>query len=165
MATQWNRTIEQEQERQLLRVLFKAFALVAGVFVVGMIVAYTFTQMFPNEYAGEVKKPAEEVKQEVRRPNVDPFADDPRKGIRITGMKAYDKDYSVAVKGRAVNLSDKAYSYVSITYSIENKAGEKVGIATAVTSSLKPMQSWRFEAIGAAREGMHTVVLEEVTAF
>jgi len=52
------------------------------------------------------------------------------------------------IKGIVKNTSDKAYSYVGISFNLYDGSGNQVGTATAAINDLGAGSTWRFDALG-----------------
>lgn len=58
----------------------------------------------------------------------------------------YTNDYDIIITGKAKNITDEDFSYVSIEFTIFNAQGESIGICDAYISGLSAGETWSFEA-------------------
>lgn len=74
-------------------------------------------------------------------------------------------EFSVTIRGDAVNKSGQDYSYVQLQFGLYGESGAKTGDALANTSGLDAGQTWRFEAMGTETSNVESFSVESITAY
>ncbi len=70
-----------------------------------------------------------------------------------SSVRGSQDGFSLAVTGTVINRRDTAIRFASISYSIYDAQGSRVGDALSTISNLGPGERWNFRAVGFARSG------------
>jgi hypothetical protein len=80
--------------------------------------------------------------------------------FELLTFSASTNAYSTTVEGKVKNRTGNKYRYVSITFLLYSKSGERLGTATANVLDLEPQSTWKFKAVGltpSARVKFHEI--------
>ena len=73
--------------------------------------------------------------------------------LELLNDKGTSDSFSTTISGRIRNNTAKTYSYVQVTYTLYNKAGDNVGTARTNANNLAPGEIWNFKAVGFTSDG------------
>ena len=130
---------------------------IAGV--AGLLVFYAFCTVFYVNTGGPAtasrpKKTYEELLAESKPARALEYQDDANWKRGEYG--------NIFIAGTVKNESAKSYRYAQISFNLLDKNGNQIGNAFANVTGLEPGRAWKFEAVVAKTDGLHTFEFHEV---
>lgn len=80
------------------------------------------------------------------------------------GLAIKNEKYSSYLEGKLKNESQESYSYVSVSFSLYDAQGNKIGVALDNTSDIGPGETWAFEALIVNPEKVASYKLDRILA-
>lgn len=89
----------------------------------------------------------------------------PEKGVTLVESDLEEEDYATYIVGEVKNESQTTYSYLSISFSIYDDDGNKIGTAWDNIAGLAPGETWSFKAYVWQADEIDEYKLENISGY